>query len=110
MCRIVMEAAEQLAQIGISTEIIDVQTLLPFDLNHQIIESIKKTNRVIFADEDMPGGGTGYMMQQVLDVQNAYQWLDSAPRCISSYPFLSPAISVAGFYLWFPKKNHGRFL
>ena len=102
MCRIVMEAAEQLAQIGISTEIIDVQTLLPFDLNHQIIESIKKTNRVIFADEDMPGGGTGYMMQQVLDVQNAYQWLDSAPRCISSKPH-RPAYSSDGDY--FSKPN-----
>ncbi|MFN4145648.1 MAG: transketolase C-terminal domain-containing protein, partial [Runella sp.] len=96
-CRIVMEAAEQLAQVGISTEVIDVQTLLPFDLNHQILNSIKKTNRVIFADEDMPGGGTGYMMQQVIDVQNAYQWLDSPPRCISAKPH-RPAYSSDGDY------------
>lgn len=102
MCRIVMEAAEQLAQIGISVEVIDVQTLLPFDLSHRIVESIKKTNRVIFADEDMPGGGSGYMMQQVLDGQNAYQWLDSAPRCISAKPH-RPAYSSDGDY--FSKPN-----
>jgi pyruvate/2-oxoglutarate/acetoin dehydrogenase E1 component/TPP-dependent pyruvate/acetoin dehydrogenase alpha subunit len=84
MCRIVMAAAEQLAEVGISVEVIDVQTLLPFDLTQNIIESVKKTNRVVFADEDMPGGATGYMMQQVLDNQNAYQYLDSAPRTISA--------------------------
>ncbi|MCU0338806.1 MAG: thiamine pyrophosphate-dependent enzyme [Spirosomaceae bacterium] len=97
MCRIVMEAAAQLSEVGIEIEVIDVQTLLPFDLTHQIVESIKKTNRVIFADEDMPGGGTGYMMQQVLDVQNAYQWLDSAPRCVSAKPH-RPAYSSDGDY------------
>lgn len=102
MCRIVMEAAEQLAQIAISVEVIDVQTLLPFDLDASIISSIKKTNRVIFADEDMPGGGSAFMMQQVLDVQNAYQWLDSAPRCISAQPH-RPAYSSDGDY--FSKPN-----
>lgn len=102
MCRIVMEAAEELSQTGISVEVIDVQTLLPFDLDHQILTSIKKTNRVIFADEDMPGGGTGYMMQQVLDDQNAYQWLDSAPRCVSAKPH-RPAYSSDGDY--FSKPN-----
>jgi pyruvate/2-oxoglutarate/acetoin dehydrogenase E1 component/TPP-dependent pyruvate/acetoin dehydrogenase alpha subunit len=84
MCRIVMAAADQLAEVGISVEVIDIQTLLPFDLKNNIVESIKKTSRVVFADEDMPGGGTGYMMQQVLDGQNAYQYLDSAPRTISA--------------------------
>ncbi|WP_428657191.1 alpha-ketoacid dehydrogenase subunit alpha/beta [Runella sp.] len=102
MCRIVMEAAEELSQAGISVEVIDVQTLLPFDLDHQILDSIKKTNRVIFADEDMPGGGTGYMMQQVLDTQNAYKWLDSAPRCVSAKPH-RPAYSSDGDY--FSKPN-----
>jgi pyruvate/2-oxoglutarate/acetoin dehydrogenase E1 component len=82
--------------------VIDVQTLLPFDINSMIVESIKKTNRVIFADEDMPGGGSGYMMQQVLDGQNAYQWLDSAPRCISAKPH-RPAYSSDGDY--FSKPN-----
>jgi pyruvate/2-oxoglutarate/acetoin dehydrogenase E1 component len=102
MCRIVLEAAEELAQTGISAEVIDVQTLLPFDLDHQILNSIKKTNRVIFADEDMPGGGSGYMMQQVLDEQNAYKWLDSAPRCVSAKPH-RPAYSSDGDY--FSKPN-----
>src|SRR5690606_17264743 len=72
MCRIVEKAAEQLALFGISTEVIDVQTLLPFDIHGMILNSIKKTGRVVFADEDMPGGGTAFMMQQVLDEQDAY--------------------------------------
>jgi pyruvate/2-oxoglutarate/acetoin dehydrogenase E1 component/TPP-dependent pyruvate/acetoin dehydrogenase alpha subunit len=84
MCRIVQEAASQLAETGIEAEVIDVQTLLPFDLDHRIVESIQKTNRVIFADEDFPGGASAYMMQQVLEGQNAYRWLDSAPQTISA--------------------------
>ena len=67
MCRIVMEAAQQLADMGIQIEVIDVQTLLPFDRHHRIVDSIRKTNRVLFADEDVPGGATAYMMQQVID-------------------------------------------
>ena len=102
MCRIVMAATEQLAEVGISVEVIDVQTLLPFDLNNNIVESIKKTNRVVFADEDMPGGATGYMMQQVLDSQNAYQYLDSAPRTISAKAH-RPAYGSDGDY--FSKPN-----
>lgn len=82
MCRIVLEAADQLAELGIEIEVIDVQTLLPFDRNHSIVESIKRTNRVIFADEDMPGGGAAFMMQEVIDKQNAYRWLDSKPTVI----------------------------
>jgi len=82
MCRIALDAAEELAKIGISCEIIDVQTLVPFDIHHIIAKSIKKTNRVIFTDEDVEGGGTGYMMQQVIEKQNGFQWLDSAPRTI----------------------------
>ncbi|UFH54899.1 thiamine pyrophosphate-dependent enzyme [Spirosoma sp. KNUC1025] len=84
MCRIVMEAANQLAQMGVNVEVIDVQTLLPFDVHHSIIESIKKTNRVVFADEDVPGGASAYMMQQVVEGQNAYRYLDSPPRTISA--------------------------
>ncbi|MEJ0029250.1 MAG: thiamine pyrophosphate-dependent enzyme [Bacteroidota bacterium] len=84
MCRIVMEAADELAKVGISCEVIDVQTLLPFDLSNMIVESIKKTNRVIFADEDVPGGATAFMMQKVLEEQDAYQYLDSRPRTIAA--------------------------
>jgi len=102
MCRIVDEAAENLAKIGISVEIVDVQTLLPFDITKSIVHSIKKTNKVIFADEDVPGGGTAYMMQQVLELQNAYQYLDVAPRTISAKDH-RPAYSSDGDY--FSKPN-----
>lgn len=102
MCRIVMEAAVQLENIGIFVEVIDIQTLLPFDISHKIVESIRKTNRVIFADEDMPGGASAYMMQEVLDNQNAYRWLDSKPVCIAAQPH-RPAYSSDGDY--FSKPN-----
>ena len=82
MCRVVTEAAEQLAEFGISCEIIDVQTLLPFDTGHKILASVQKTNRVIFADEDVPGGATAYMMHKVLEEQGAYRYLDSPPVTI----------------------------
>jgi len=102
MCRIVMESAEQLKRIGVNIEVIDVQTLLPFDRHHVILESIKKTNRVIFADEDVSGGGTAYMMQKVLDEQNAYQFLDSKPVCVSAHDH-RPAYATDGDY--FSKPN-----
>jgi len=102
MCRIAMEAAESLAEVGISCEVIDVQTLLPFDRYGVILESIKKTNRVAFADEDVPGGGTGFMMQQVLEGQNAYQYLDSRPITISAREH-RPAYASDGDY--FSKPN-----
>jgi pyruvate/2-oxoglutarate/acetoin dehydrogenase E1 component/TPP-dependent pyruvate/acetoin dehydrogenase alpha subunit len=98
MCRIVMEAAEQLKHVGIDAEIIDVQTLLPFDINSDILTSIKKTNRVIFADEDLPGSASAYMMQQVLDNQNAYRWLDSAPITVSAKPHRPPYGSDGDYF------------
>lgn len=82
--RIAQKAIEQLSEVGIDVELIDVQSLLPFDINHSIVESIKKTNRVVFFDEDVPGGASAFMMQQVLDVQSAYQHLDSKPICIAA--------------------------
>ncbi len=98
MCRIVMEAATQLYNLGIEIEVIDVQTLLPFDINNRILESIKKTNRVIFADEDVPGSASAYMMQQVLEKQNAYRWLDSAPVTISAKPHRPPYGSDGDYF------------
>jgi len=83
-CRIALEAAEQLAQLNIDVEIIDVQTLLPFDLSGMIVESLKKTNRILFFDEDVPGGTTAYMMQEVLEHQNGYAYLDSKPITLAS--------------------------
>ncbi|PWJ56953.1 pyruvate/2-oxoglutarate/acetoin dehydrogenase E1 component [Dyadobacter jejuensis] len=98
MCRIVTEAAAQLSMLGIEIEVIDVQTLLPFDLHGRIVESIKKTNRVIFADEDMPGSASAYMMQQVVEKQQAYRWLDSAPETISAKDHRPPYGSDGDYF------------
>ena len=84
LVRIALEAGEMLAKVGIDSEIIDVQSLLPFDIHSTIVESLKKTSRVLFLDEDMPGGTTAYMMQQVVEVQKGYQWLDSEPRTLAA--------------------------
>ncbi len=81
--RIISEAAEILDTLKISCEIIDVQTLLPFDINHMILESLKKTSRIIFIDEDVPGGGTSYMFNKVMEEQGGYRWLDIAPRTLT---------------------------
>lgn len=102
MCRIVMEAAHDLERVGIFCEVIDVQTLLPFDINHTILASIKKTNRVIFADEDVPGGATAFMMQHALEVQGAYRYLDATPRTIAAKEH-RPAYGSDGDY--FSKPN-----
>ncbi|MCC2545321.1 transketolase [Hymenobacter sp. BT175] len=98
MCRIVMEAAKQLAEVGISVEVIDVQTLLPFDLQHIIADSVQKTNRVVFADEDVPGGATAFMMQHVLDEQGAYRFLDSQPRCLAAQAHRPPYGSDGDYF------------
>jgi len=87
---VAVEAVKQLSKHNISVELIDVQTLLPFDLEQQILASIEKTNRVIFLDEDVPGGGTAYMMQQVLDNQGGFQFLDSKPVTISAKAYRPP--------------------
>tara|TARA_B100000965_G_scaffold52327_4_gene38942 strand:- start:3647 stop:6064 length:2418 start_codon:yes stop_codon:yes gene_type:complete len=100
--KIAEEASTMLEKIGISCEIIDVQTLLPFDINHSILASIKKTNRVVFLDEDVPGGCTAYMMQKVLEEQNAYKYLDSKPITISAKEH-RPSYSSDGDY--FSKPN-----
>lgn len=101
-CRIAMEAVVQLEEIGISVELIDVQTLLPFDTGHRIVESLRKTNKVIFMDEDVPGGATAYMMQQVLEVQKGYFCLDAEPVTITAQAH-RPAYGTDGDY--FSKPN-----
>jgi pyruvate/2-oxoglutarate/acetoin dehydrogenase E1 component/TPP-dependent pyruvate/acetoin dehydrogenase alpha subunit len=85
-CRIVMEAADILKQVDIQAEVIDVQSLLPFDRFGRITESLKKTGHIVFIDEDVPGGTTAYMLQKVLEEQGGFQWLDSAPRTITGKP------------------------
>ncbi len=102
MCRIVMEGAQALEKVGISIEVIDVQSLIPFDVNHTIVESLKKTNRIIFADEDVPGGASAFMMQKVLEEQNGYHYLDSKPISLTSKEH-RPAYGSDGDY--FSKAN-----
>ncbi len=81
--RIVLEATETLDKMGISCEVVDVQTLLPFDINHMIIDSLKKTNRIIFIDEDVPGGAAAYMFNKVMEEQGGYRHLDVSPRTLT---------------------------
>lgn len=100
--RIVEEAMVTLETLGISCELIDVQTLLPFDKHHSIVESLKKTNKILFVDEDVPGGGTAYMFQQVIELQGGYRWLDVAPRTLSAQAH-RPAYGSDGDY--FSKPN-----
>lgn len=95
--RVAEEAAELLARQGISLEIIDIQTLLPFDLTSVCVESVKKTNRVVFLDEDFDGGASAYMMQQVLEKQGGYRWLDAAPVTLCAQP-TRPAYGQDGDY------------
>jgi pyruvate/2-oxoglutarate/acetoin dehydrogenase E1 component len=82
--RIAQEAIDNLKKIGISVELIDVQTLLPFDIYGVIGQSVQKTNRIVFLDEDVPGGGTAYMLQQVLEKQEIFRYLDSEPVTITA--------------------------
>jgi len=101
--RVIEEAmTNYLAPQGISCELIDVRTLLPFDINHVIVESLKKTNRIIFIDEDVPGGASAYMFQQVMEKQGGYRWLDVAPRTIAAQAH-RPAYATDGDY--FSKPN-----
>jgi pyruvate/2-oxoglutarate/acetoin dehydrogenase E1 component len=79
-----VQASKLLSASGISAELIDVQTLIPFDINNSIVESLKKTNKVIFIDEDVEGGTTAYMMQQVLQKQGGYYHLDAAPQTLTA--------------------------
>ena len=103
-CRLALEAAELLAKVGIQVEVIDVQSLLPFDIHASILESLKKTSRILFVDEDMPGGTTAYMLQQVIEVQGGYHWLDSAPRTLSAAPH-RPAYGSDGDYWSKPNRE-----
>lgn len=95
--RVAEEACDLLAKLGISVELIDIQTLLPFDLPQVCIESLKKTNRVVFFDEDFEGGASAYMLQQVLEKQGGYRWLDSEPATIAAKPH-RPAYGQDGDY------------
>jgi pyruvate/2-oxoglutarate/acetoin dehydrogenase E1 component len=100
--RIVQEAAESLERSDISCEIVDVQTLLPFDIHHNILASLKKTNRIVFIDEDVPGGASAYMFNKVMEEQGGYRHLDVSPRTITGQAH-RPSYGTDGDY--FSKPN-----
>ena len=100
--RIVQQAMKLVEPLGIGCELLDVQTLLPFDRNHLILESLKKTNRIVFIDEDVPGGATAYMLNKVMEEQGGYKYLDVSPRTITSKDH-RPAYGSDGDY--FSKPN-----
>lgn len=95
--RLVEQAAKELLEIGIDAEIIDVQSLLPFDINHDIVKSLAKTNRLLVIDEDVPGGASAYILQQILDEQNGYKYLDSKPETLAAKAH-RPAYGTDGDY------------
>jgi pyruvate/2-oxoglutarate/acetoin dehydrogenase E1 component/TPP-dependent pyruvate/acetoin dehydrogenase alpha subunit len=95
--RIVEEAAKELAQTGIDAEVIDIQSLLPLDINKDLVKSIAKTNRVLVVDEDVPGGASAYILQNILDDQNGYKHLDSKPQTLTAQPH-RPAYGTDGDY------------
>ncbi|HEY3874911.1 MAG TPA: thiamine pyrophosphate-dependent enzyme, partial [Candidatus Kapabacteria bacterium] len=101
-CRIAMEAGVELEKMGISLGVIDVQTLLPFDRHHLIVESLKKTNRIIVMDEDVPGGASAYIMREILEVQDGYRWLDAKPVTLSARDH-RPAYGSDGDYFSKPQ-------
>lgn len=103
--RPIMDAAITLERLGISVEVVDVQTLLPFDIRGVIVESLKKTNRLLIVDEDVPGGTCSYIMREVLEVQNGYRYLDSAPKTLSAAPH-RPAYGTDGNYWSKPEMEH----
>ncbi|MCD8448225.1 transketolase [Tenacibaculum dicentrarchi] len=95
--RIVEEAAKELAQVGIDIEIIDAQSLLPFDINHDTVKSVAKTNRLLVVDEDLPGGASAYLLQEILENQNGYKHLDSKPQTLTAKAH-RPAYGTDGDY------------
>jgi pyruvate/2-oxoglutarate/acetoin dehydrogenase E1 component/TPP-dependent pyruvate/acetoin dehydrogenase alpha subunit len=103
-CRIALEAAELLARVGVEIEVVDVQTLLPFDREGSILRSLRKTNRIVFLDEDVPGGATAYMLQQVIEGQGGYAWLDSEPRTLAAQAH-RPAYGSDGDYWSKPNRE-----
>jgi pyruvate/2-oxoglutarate/acetoin dehydrogenase E1 component len=95
--RIIEQAAKELLETGIDIEIIDAQSLLPFDINHDCVKSIMKTNRLLVIDEDVPGGASAYILQQIIDEQKGYNYLDSQPQTLTSKAH-RPAYGTDGDY------------
>ncbi|MEZ4779838.1 MAG: thiamine pyrophosphate-dependent enzyme [Flavobacteriaceae bacterium] len=95
--RIVQEAAKELLQVGIDAEVIDIQSLLPLDIKHDLVKSVQKTNRLLVIDEDMPGGASAYILEQIVNEQNGYRYLDSKPQTLAAQPH-RPAYATDGDY------------
>ncbi len=102
--RVVEEAAKELQQVGIDAEIIDVQSLLPLDIKHDMVESVKKTNRLLVIDEDVPGGASAYILQHIVDTQNGYKYLDSKPEALAAKAH-RPAYGTDGDYFSKPSSE-----
>jgi len=100
-CRVALEAADRLANVGIEAEVIDVQSLLPFDIHRKIAESLKKTNRILFVDEDVPGATTAYMLREVIEKQGGFVHLDSPPKTLPAEEH-RPAYASDGDYWSMP--------
>ncbi|MEM9685545.1 MAG: thiamine pyrophosphate-dependent enzyme [Bacteroidota bacterium] len=100
--RIVVEVAKELLKVDIDAEVIDVQTLLPFDIHHDVLKSVEKTNRLLIIDEDVPGGASAYLLQEIIEKQGAYRYLDSTPQTLSAKAH-RPAYGTDGDY--FSKPN-----
>ncbi len=102
--RLVEDAAEELADYGISVEVIDAQSLLPFDINHDIVKSLEKTNRLLVVDEDVPGGASSYIIQEIIEKQNGYKYLDSKPQTLTAKAH-RPAYGTDGDYFSKPSAD-----
>ena len=102
--RIVAQTAKELLEVGIDAEVIDVQSLLPFDLNHDIVKSVAKTNRLMVIDEDVPGGASAYILNEILNTQNGFEHLDSSPKTLAAKPH-RPAYGTDGDYFSKPSSE-----
>ena len=102
--RIVQEAAKELQQVSIDAEVIDIQSILPLDLNHDLVKSVAKTNRLLVVDEDVPGGASAYILNEILDIQNGYQHLDSKPQALTAKQH-RPAYGTDGDYFSKPSEE-----
>ena len=103
--RIVMDVSNKLEKMGISCEVIDIQTLIPFDLNQDIVQSLKKTNRLLVIDEDVPGGASSYILQKIIEEQQGYNFLDSAPQTLTAKEH-RPAYGQDGDYFSKPSNEN----
>jgi pyruvate/2-oxoglutarate/acetoin dehydrogenase E1 component/TPP-dependent pyruvate/acetoin dehydrogenase alpha subunit len=102
--RLVLQAAKELLEVGIDAEVIDIQSLLPFDINHDIVKSLEKTNRLLIIDEDVPGGASAYILNEILNIQNSYQFLDSQPKTLTAKQH-RPAYGTDGDYFSKPSQD-----